>query len=537
MAAGLSVEQGVDLKLASRRVKIQEILDLNLREAPHQHAALTARVRVKGRLAEALSAVGRGVEAMAFDGRAFRPLFRGTVDEIDFADSCLTISALGPTHERDEAVHTRTFGEADRLTPVHQLRGMRELLAGVKSAGKLTHAAPVVWQFAATDFALLRRLADLHGLMVLTSALENQATLTDGGDGPTVPVPAAWVMPGSEQVTARRGPAADARCLTWKVLSGDMPDKPARPEPPDAGGLFADILKGAAAGGGAASVVHAASLGGAGDDVQLATRLARAHRAHLVRYRATLNYHGRDVAVGSRIRLEGHPLTEELFVARRCLRYRPDAGAPEAQFTNEIECTPAAAPPLGAVLPTPGAAVVLLGRCLDIDDPLHLARVKAACPWHGATGRAGVWCPMPQPFGGTTEGRHAGAASLPAVGDWVVLLADPTGFDPPLVLGSVYPGSSAKGAKKQAPPPSPPRERVLFRTASGAELVVLEPHDGKPMAVTLGIRGADGSDVCRIRLSADGKIDAFGSDLHFRSKSLEAESKCRVKGSLNVTKG
>jgi hypothetical protein len=204
------------------------------------------------------------------------------------------------------------------------------------------------------------------------------------------------------------------------------------------------------------------------------------------------------------------------------------------QLVNYIDCTPADFPPVGSVLPSPGPLVLCLGRVVDVADPADQLRVKTNFPWTGDDQKSGIWSLVPQSFAGEVDDRHAGSGDLPAAGDWVVALTDPSGFEPPCVLGSVYPG---KKRSRSAERPVPGRERVLFRTASGVEFLVTESAGGKPVSVSLAIRAPDGAYACRLTLEGDGSVRTRGKKLVFEGSSVIVNGDTHVNGPLRVRKG
>jgi phage baseplate assembly protein gpV len=79
--------------------------------------------------------------------------------------------------------------------------------------------------------------------------------------------------------------------------------------------------------------------------------------------------------------------------------------------------------------------VGVIGTTLDDRDQTGRAWVRVAFPWHDPGD--GIWCPVAQV---TASKPGRGAVEVPAAGEAVVALLDPTGFDPPTVLGAVYRG-------------------------------------------------------------------------------------------------
>jgi hypothetical protein len=151
--------------------------------------------------------------------------------------------------------------------------------------------------------------------------------------------------------------------------------------------------------------------------------------------------------VGDRLKLVGSEITDELLVRSAELTYKPVSHDP---FAVTVEAVPAG--PLGGcpAFAVPGPVVAAFGTIRDASDKAGRAWVQVAFPWHEPGD--GIWCPVAQE---TAAKPGQGAVEVPTKDETVVALLDPTGFDPPIVLGAIYRGP-AGGA------PTTSNKRVLL---------------------------------------------------------------------------
>jgi hypothetical protein len=524
------VRQAMQLGLAAPGLKAREILSVDIIEAVHQHPILTAQVRVAGGPRAAVGTLGLPLEAGIFDGRSFQVHFSGTVEECDLAGRILTFTALGHSHGRDKAIRTRQFGDAAGPTPAARLLGMADVLEGIENSSRLSIPIQLVTQWNCSDYALVKRLADLHGLM-LVSLANGSMRLTDGKDGPRMKIPSSAIHDGSERVWASRGWAGTVDVATWDLHQGQFAKTSARSSPRASRSktLEAGLARLCTTGG--LIEIRSTRCGIGQDDAETVDAIERSLAGGLFRFQAALGYSERGIGLCTRLRITGHPIPDELLVVRRRLSYRPGGGSVRDQFRNEIECVPVSRPPVASPRPMPGPVTPVLGRVTSIGDPAGMLRVKVEFPWH--VGRSsGVWCPVPQSFGGDAAGRYAGAVDLPSIGDMVMGLVDPLSFDSPTVLGSVCAG--LVGGRKPGRP-SPEDTRVLFRSADGVELRV-SGGGGKSSGATLRVVSADDTPKCQLTLSGDGSITLSGDSLAIDARKVTVSGPTTVAGSLHVTK-
>jgi hypothetical protein len=530
MVRSPALTQAVRLRLTEPDLDVVSVTFANLSEAVNQHAALAGQVRYRGGLAAGLKAVNSRVTMeVVLGGKPVR-VFEGEVDEIDASDGELSLRAFGASRSRDEAVRTASYGGAPDPKPIHQLAGMESLLKGVGGGDKLTTPVAQVYQYYQTDFTKLVELAGLHRLFVLAPGV-GSISLADGSTGPLKKLAPDLIVPRSERVTVRRR-AATVDCLTWNPHTGGVPARAATGKVDGNGaGLLADLVRDIVRGKGAAARKHQlfpAACGTELSDGARADRLTQAGAGRLVRWRGRLRGAAAGIGVGQRLRLKDHPIEDELLVVARDLTYRPGAAPAWGQLVNAVECTPVAFPPFDGPAGAAGPVIPLLGQVSDVKDPKHLARVKVTYPWHARRGARtaweGVWAYTCQNAGGSEGGKAHGAVELPRPLDWVLTLVDPAGFEPPLVLTTIYHGQP--GAPRLR---DPERERVLLWTAGGIRLLADDGGAGRPASVKLAVLSADGKEQARLVLSADGTVTIVG-------KTLELEGKGRVSGSLDTVR-
>lgn len=121
---------------------------------------------------------------------------------------------------------------------------------------------------------------------------------------------------------------------------------------------------------------------------------------------------------------------------------------------------------------------VTLGVVTDVDDPLHLARVKVKLPWLADQVESG-WAQVASPWAGSRRGAYL----VPEVDDQVVVAFRHGDVRHPIVLGCYWTAS--------APPPEadPRLERRGLTSASGHAIVL----DDTPGAGQVTVQTANGT--------------------------------------------
>jgi hypothetical protein len=544
-------------------LKVCAALDVRLDEALDRHPVLTARLAIDAAPELVLQAaaarlswsVPHGPQPLkVFDGFvtqvnvSHEPLPAGSLLSLFRSDPVVyTLVAQGMGVSRDLARRTRSFGGGPAPEAIHKLPLLKDLLAGVEGIAALTLQVEHLLQCDETDWQFLVRLAHLAGLSVVTTPdglrLSNHQAAKEKKLSPELLVEAA------DSITVSLGLAA-AESLTWDAAKGEVPQaKQNREIKTSSKMLKALLLKADLLQKGGKHQAYPPCLGARIPDEEQATHLAQSHAAGLLRWRGLLRDPG--VALGDVIRLpDQHPLDLPLFVTHRSLSYAP--GARTAQLLNEVEAVPAG---LGRPVPAPtppGAGTLsVVGQVADSNDPGKLGRVKVNLPWQARTGEAknweGVWCRVPQPFGGIdAKNRPHGALHLPAPYDWVHVLVDPSGGSPPLVLGALYRGP----AKAPAAAADGEHDRLLLLTAGGVRVLARDSKEPAGTSLTLAIADANGKDVCKLVLTGDGQIKVEAKSAHLTttegveakaktvhataSDGMQVKAKTTLEGTLNV---
>jgi uncharacterized protein involved in type VI secretion and phage assembly len=125
---------------------------------------------------------------------------------------------------------------------------------------------------------------------------------------------------------------------------------------------------------------------------------------------------------------------------------------------------------------------------LALQDSAHLGRIRIRFPWQGVN--EGLWCLVPQAFGGSGHG----ALHLPAPDDWVAVSFEPEGLLPPIVLGAIY----HSGAQASGNIGDPAQQRLLAQTTTGHR-ILLDDAKGE---LTLSIQPGN-EPVCSLVLAKE----------------------------------
>jgi uncharacterized protein involved in type VI secretion and phage assembly len=117
---------------------------------------------------------------------------------------------------------------------------------------------------------------------------------------------------------------------------------------------------------------------------------------------------------------------------------------------------------------------VTLGVVTDVDDPLHLARVKVKLPWLSGQVESG-WAQVASPWAGSRRGAYL----VPEVDDQVVVAFRHGDVRHPIVLGCYWTASAP-------PPEADPRLERRGLTSKGGHALVLDdtPGAGKVTVTT-----------------------------------------------------
>ncbi len=429
---GTSRDQAVTIDIAAPDFRINHVESLTLSMRANLPPTGVVRVRHSATTVAAIgvcgAAVSMGVTAPA-PVPVCQPVFTGTVtDAILGEDGVAVLTVTGKSGQRDETVRVRSFGGGPGRVVIKSLTGIADLLAGVGNSAKLTLPVAHLYQFGQTDYEVLQRLAGWHGLYLR----ENSAgvlSLSDGTDGVPHLVPREAVAPRSTTLHLHRRTAA-ARCVSTDILTDKTPPRPATPI---AGANGVTPLAAAAHALGACRP-HDLYGGGAGlTDADRAGRAAAAARGALTAWRAVLTGTlAPQVRVGDRLKLIDSAITDDLLVRAAELVYTPTSRDPLTVAVDAVPTGPLGGCPMPAV---PGPVVGILGTTLEDPDRTGRAWVRVAFAWHEPGD--GIWCPVAQ---ATAAKPGRGAVEVPAAGEAVVALLDPTGFDPPTVVGAVYRG-------------------------------------------------------------------------------------------------
>ncbi len=420
----------INMSVAGFRVDWVESLVLNLRA--NLPPTGVVRLRYEAALAAKLAVGGAGISigvTVPAPVPVCQPVFSGTVSDAILCDDGVgVLTILGKSAERDETVRVRSFGTGPGRVAIKSLSGIAELLTGVENTAKLTMPVAHLYQFGQTDYEMLQRLAGWHGLYLRENAT-GSVGLSDGADGATHLVTPQIVVPHTTNLHVHKR-AASARCISTDLLAEKTP---ARLATPAAMACPATPLAAAAHSLGACRP-HDLYGGGAGlTDAERATRATAAARTALAGWRAQLTGPlATQVRVGDRLKLAGSEITDLLLVREAELTYTPVERDPFVLAVDAVPAGPLAGCPIAAI---PGPVVGVFGTVLDAPDQTGRAWVRVAFPWHEPGDS--IWCPVPQV---TAAQAGRGAVEVPAAGETVFALFDPTSFDPPTVLGAVYRG-------------------------------------------------------------------------------------------------
>lgn len=420
------------LELSAPGFGVDRVESLTLNMRANLPPTGVVRVRYDASLVAALGVCGTAVSlrvTVPAPVPVSQPVFTGTVsDAILGDDGVAVLTVLGKSAQRDETVRVRSFGTGPARVPIKSLTGIAELLAGVGNSARLTMPVAHVYQFGRTDYEVLQQLAGWHGLY-LREDPNGSLCLSDATDGTTHLVPREAVVPRSTTLHLHKRAAA-ARCVSTDLLTEKTPSRPATPAAVASPGT---PLAAAAHSLGACRP-HDLYGGGAGlTDAERAGRVAAAARGALTAWRAVLTGPlAAQIRVGDRLKLIDSEVTDVLLVRAAELTYTPVGRNPLAVTIDAVPAGPLGGCPVSA---TPGPVVGVIGTTLDDRDQNGRAWVRVAFPWHEPGD--GIWCPVAQ---ATASEPGRGAVEVPAAGEAVVALLDPTGFDPPTVLGAVYRG-------------------------------------------------------------------------------------------------
>ena len=505
----------------------RSIESVRVREAVGEHASFRAQLHLGEERETVLSSVGREISWR--EGQEL--LFKGIVSRVSHRQGETVIEALGESCRLDFVKRTRSFlppKDGSGLpgaspSPVGQLEGFRSAFQrSFTGFASLDAQVVALHQFEETDWAFMNRVAALSGCFLVA---RDEGTWVTAGPVDEATLSPNDVLDRETEATARLV-VPESESLTWHLDSGRQPGSPSAGES-QATGFDAERLALAEAarlaGGKARHREFRPALPGLPSDATVARELARRRQSDCFRVRVeTL---AADVRLGAKLSLPGaSDLAADLVVLERTLRFDPHAES--YQLVSSLDCGPAGLG-LAPHQPPPRPAVTVLGQVRSVEDPLKLGRVLVGLPWHPG----GVWCTVPQAFGG----KDGGALQLPLPADWVQVLLEPFEQSPPTLLGSLYRGDAP------APPVKGPfaESRVLAATPAGHQ-VLLADADGATTTLAV-LNGTEA--VCSIELkkgskkvlvsAKDGEVSVSGKTVRLAGE-VEIEGNVTVKGKLSV---
>lgn len=503
---------------------------VSLTEAINSHPTLSARLTVAETHRKLLESIGKSV-SWSLDNKE---LFRGYLTDVRISDNDLLVIASGETVKRDLVRRTCSFSGDAQPKAINELLKNSSVLQGIKGGDKLARKVEHLWQFNETDWNFLIRIAGICGMTI--RVWPEKVSVFDGTPIKTVELTESDIIRQSETISARLG-IANSESLTWDTATGKIPNTPAKGRISDQGILSAILNCSEQVAGSGLCHQHFGVC--FGDQNQFfADCAARAGMAGLMHWQGTLR--NWETGIGDAIKLRsGHPLDIPMLVYQRTLTFQPAADFD--QCVNEISCIPAAGG-IAAFFPAERyySSICMTGQVADVKDKKRLGRIKVNFPWQLRKGEKsenwqGVWCQVPQPFGGISlQKKRHGSLSLPSPYDWVRVLLDPNDTEPPVVLGAVY----RENAKIPEPAGNPEHDRVLLYTGAGIRIIAKDVPQGKGSTLRLAIENAENGELCsEIILSADGKIKLIAKEelvLNSKIASVEASDNLNIKAKTSI---
>ena len=490
-----------------------------------QHAVLRAETRYKGSLRAAVKAAASQVEVVVWNGGERHRVFRGEVVEVDAGAEIMTIKAHGTSYMLDQTQRTCSYGGGPQMQHLAKLKGIDKRLKGVKGTKYLNESVGQVYQVNESDFDWITRVAADAGLAVNAPAVGPLALLD--GKGKAVKVKRQAIVPRSERIRARRCSPA-ARFLTADVESGRIA---ARGELVKAkttkGDLLAELLS--MMGIGDPHEFYLPSFGRRHDDRRRADQLVREEMGRMLRWKADLTAPYLHLQTGDLIKLDDNaPLDDALIIESHHISYRPLRPL-QRQLINHVSCGPARFLPIRTRTRGNDALIWMLGQVADVRDPNGQARVKVSFGWHRREGSPqrweGIWSNTCRPSAGKRKGKRKphGSVAVPQPTDWVLTVFDPHGYEPPLVLTSVYHGRCGKTPHVK----DPELETMLISSPGGVVSVARDPAHGQPASFVVAIE-EDGNILAEIHV--------VGETVKIRGAKIILEGDVDIEGKLVVKK-
>ncbi len=531
------LDPGYHPLLSNPSIPVLATEDVRLREGFNTVPHLTACLRLDLEPERAAELLGTGLEWSVPVGTGRMLVFRGIVNHVSLRDDLVFLTAEGEGWKRARAWQTRSFATV-MPTAISQLPGLESVLTGITNTEALKAQATHALQYQETEWDFLVRIAGFCGQALLSSL--DGLQFTDARDVKPRPLPGSSLFAFGERLSLDLvATAAESR--TWKPSEGTVEpgvsaDALAESKDPWVKKLHARAS--AALGEGHRHQVFLDPFGAVLPDLDQAKRISERLVHDLLHWEAASI--DPSWTVGQVVTLSQPPLNDSsLLIAGRILTYAPSRSP---QLVNELQCRlHGFGVPIPASQGMPRGLSIHTGQVIDLVDPLKLGRIQVNLPWQARggdeppAGWEGVWCLIPQPFGGIDAGQRAyGIVNYPLIHDWVRVVLDPSGFGPPTVLGVVYRGASVPEALSD-----PKTERILLHTPGGLKIHAREAVGEGTASLTFALEPSANS-RCRITLTSDGHvtIESGTSKVDLADKAITVSTtETTVSGKLHVRSG